>query len=103
MCGGNRETCVVPLEEGVGGVDVLDMRHPQGLDQAVLKGLEQPLHPPLGLWGESPEGGDVEALQCALELGGLGVFRVVFGEDGVAARYRRPPGAHGGAHRRRAR
>jgi hypothetical protein len=52
MCGGNRETRVVPfeirVEEGVGGVDVLDVRHPQGL------GLEQPLHPPLGLRGEQP-------------------------------------------------
>jgi hypothetical protein len=27
-------------------------------------------------------------------LGGLGVFRAVFGEDGVAGRHRRPPGAH---------
>jgi hypothetical protein len=53
ISGSDRKTGVVlgkiVRQEGVGGFHVANARQPQGFDQPILQGLEQPLQPPLRL------------------------------------------------------
>jgi hypothetical protein len=71
-------------EEGVGGADIRDPCEAQGLDQAVLQGLEQAFDPALGLRARGLDGGDLELVQGAFELRRGEVLGIVLGEDRVA-------------------
>ncbi len=62
---------------------------PQGLDQPVLQGLEQPLYAALGSAAAGADGFDAQLQQRTLELGGYAVLDVVLGEDAVVAAVQR--------------
>lgn len=70
-------------QPGVGGILIADTRQAQGLDQAILKRLEQAFYPTFGLWAQGLDGGNSQGFGGTLKLRGFGVFWVVFGEDAV--------------------
>lgn len=70
-------------QPGVGAIDVGYACKRHGLDEPILQGLQQSLHPRLGLRGQGLDRGDPQPGGGALKRGGLGILRVVLGEDAV--------------------